>query len=547
MSKLDDVLSLAKSKGYFWPSFEIYGGVSGFYTFGPMGITLMNGIQDLWRHLFKVRFGFIELSAPNIMPYQVLKASGHVDNFKDPMAECRKCGFKYRADHLLKESGIQVSEGAGAEELESILNSSRVRCPKCGGTEWSVKLYLNMFETNIGPYANSKGFLRPETAQGIFVEFNQLYSYSREKLPMGVVQIGPGFRNEISPRQGLIRLREFHMMELELFFDPEDEQAPELPEDDRLMLLHEKVRESGVPEALTPKEAYERGIIRTRWMAYFLYLSKKFLNALGVPDDRQRFYEKVGAERAHYSAQTFDHEVLIDELGWIEVAGFAYRTDYDLKSHMSASGTEMYAVKRRVISTKQSVMINRDELKKRENWQQLINLQPEVRDDGVYLGDVKLREGEYRIIQEVEREEIRKFVPHVVEPSFGLDRLMLVTLYYAYGKREGRNVLSIPKHLLGNLVAVLPLVTKEELTSKALEVREVLLRSGFEVVYDDRGYIGKRYARLDEAGVPFAVTIDSQTLQDDTVTVRDRDTWAQTRVKISELATYLREMARWPL
>ena len=540
MSKLDEVLSLAKSKGYFWPSFEIYGGVSGFYTYGPLGTKLQKDIQELWRRYFVKPFGFFEIDSPDVMPYPVLKASGHVDNFKDPMAECRSCGAKFRADHLLKDSGIEVSEGLDVSALKELLVSNKVKCPNCGSVSWEVKLYLNMFETTIGPYSDSKGFLRPETAQGIFVEFSSLYSINREQLPMGVAQIGRGYRNEISPRQGLIRLREFHMMELELFIDPEDEEAPELPKDEKLRLLHEKAREKGEPEELSPHEAYEKGIIKKKWMAYFLYLSKKFLNELGVPDEKQRFYEKIAGERAHYSAQTFDHEVYLDDMGWVEVAGFAYRTDFDLKSHMQASGKEMYATKKKVLSTRIKVTVNREELLKKGFPESVLSQEPEVREDGVYLGGRKLSEGEYKIIKEVEKEEVKKFIPHVIEPSFGLDRLALVTLYYAYRKKEGRNILSLPKALLRDAVAVLPLVSKEDLIAKAKEVREQLIREGFEVIYDEKGYIGKRYARLDEAGIPHAVTVDGQSLEDGTVTVRDRDTWEQVRVKISELPAYLR-------
>ena len=547
MSKLDEVLNLAKIKGYFWPSFEIYGGVSGFYTFGPLGTYLQKDIEELWKDIFVKPFGFIEIDSPDVLPYQILKASGHVDNFKDPMAECKKCGAKYRADHLLKDAGVEVSEGAEPSYLEALLNKNTVKCPKCGGQEWSVKLYLNMFETNIGPYAENKGYLRPETAQGIFVEFNSLYNYNREQLPMGVVQIGKGYRNEISPRQGLIRLREFHMMELELFIDPQEEDAPDLPNDQKLRLLHEKARASGEPEELTPQEAYQKGIVKTKWLAFFLYLSKKFLNSLGVPDEKQRFFEKIAGERAHYSAQTFDHEVFIEELGWTEVAGFAYRTDFDLKSHMQSTGIEMYATKRKVVSTKENVVINKEELMKRENWKELMKLKPEIKADGVYLGNIKLNDKEYKIIQEVEKEEIRKFIPHVIEPSFGLDRLTLVTLYYAYNKKDGRNIFSLPKGLLKNVVAVLPLVSKDEFVKKALEVRNMLVNYGFNVIFDEKGYIGKRYARLDESGIPFAITVDSTTLEDETVTVRDRDTWAQERIKIRDLPSYLREKTNWRL
>ncbi len=539
MDKLTEVLNIAKSKGYFWPSYEIYGGVSGFYTLGPMGTMVARDIMDLWRSYFVRPQGFLEIDTPDIMPARVLKASGHVDNFKDPMAECRKCGSKYRADHLLRDAGIQVSESAGVDQMSELLNSNKVKCPNCGATEWSVKQFLNMFETNIGPYAEAKGYLRPETAQGIFVEFKSLIDLNRGKVPMGVAQIGKGFRNEISPRQSMIRLREFHMMEVELFMDPQEEGAPGLDESVKMPLLHEGVMGSGNPEPVSPAEAYRRGIVKSAWLAYFLQQSFRFLMALGVPASKQRFLEKLAGERAHYSAQTFDHEVLFDEMGWTEVAGLAYRTDYDLKSHSRETGQELVVIEKRAVSTRKRVTLNEDEIKRNHaEWERM--REPEIRADGVYAAGIKLSPNEYKIIEEVEREEVRKFVPHVVEPSFGLDRLLLTTVYFAYGKREGRNILSLPRELLKNVVAVLPLVAKDEMVSKALEIKGRLEGSGYFVLFDEKGYIGKRYARLDEAGIPRAITVDGQTLEDGTVTVRDRDTWNQERVRVEDLLLQVR-------
>ncbi len=537
MDKLTEVLNLAKSKGYFWPSYEIYGGVSGFYTLGPMGSLVLRNIEDLWRGYFVRPHGFLEIDSPDIMPARVLKASGHVDNFKDPMAECKKCGSKYRADHLLKDSGIQVSESASINHMSDMLNQNKVKCPNCGAAEWNVKQFLNMFETNIGPYADNKGYLRPETAQGIFVEFKTLLDINRGKVPMGIAQIGKGYRNEISPRQSMIRLREFHMMELELFMDPHDEHAPALDSSIKLPLLHEKAMDRGEPELLSPSEAYRTGIIKSAWLAYFMEQSFRFVMALGVPGSKQRFIEKLAGERAHYSAQTFDHEVFFDEMGWTEVAGLAYRTDYDLKSHSKETGQELVAIEKKTVSTRTAIRLNEKEVKRNhgEYWEKIMSSVPESRADGVYSAGIKLSPDEYKIIEEVEKEEVRKFVPHVVEPSFGLDRLLLTAVYYAYSKKEGRNILSLPPSLLKKVVAVLPLVSKGDMLKKALEVKELLDKAGYFVIFDEKGYIGKRYARLDEAGIPKAVTIDGQTLEDGTVTVRDRDTWNQERINPSDL------------
>lgn len=537
MDKLTEVLNLAKSRGYFWPSYEIYGGVSGFYTIGPMGSLILRDVEDLWRSYFVRPQGFLEIDSPAIMPARVLKASGHVDNFKDPMAECKKCGSKYRADHLLKESGITVNENASISYMNELLNQNKVKCPNCGATEWNVKQFLNMFETNIGPYAENKGYLRPETAQGIFVEFKTLLDINRGKVPMGIAQIGKGYRNEISPRQSMIRLREFHMMELELFMDPEDEQAPLLDESIKLPLLHEKVRDRGEPELLTPGEAYRKGVVKSAWLAHFLTQSFKFVMALGVPESKQRFIEKLVGERAHYSAQTFDHEVFFEEMGWTEVAGLAYRTDYDLKAHARETGQELVAIEKRAISTRTRISLKEDAVKRNHpnSWEKIMASVPEKRGSDVFAGDTRLYQDDYKIIEEVEKEEVRKFVPHVVEPSYGLDRLLLTAIYYAYGRKEGRNVLSLPQELLRKVVAVLPLVSKEEMIKKALEIKDALDRAGYFVILDDKGYIGKRYARLDEAGIPKAITVDGQTIEDGTVTVRDRDTWKQERIKVEDI------------
>ncbi|MEM0097199.1 MAG: glycine--tRNA ligase [Conexivisphaerales archaeon] len=537
MDKLTEVLNLAKSKGYFWPSYEIYGGVSGFYTIGPMGSLVLKNIEDLWKSYFVRPNGFLEIDSPDIMPARVLKASGHVDNFKDPMAECAKCGSKYRADHLLSDSGIQVSESTSINQMNELLNQNKVKCPNCGATTWTVKQFLNMFETNIGPYADNKGYLRPETAQGIFVEFKTLLDINRGKVPMGIAQIGRGYRNEISPRQSMIRLREFHMMELELFMDPEDEKAPALDRDMKLPLLHEKVMEKGEPELISPYGAYKNGILKSAWLAYFLEKSFKFVMALGVPESKQRFIEKLVGERAHYSAQTFDHEVFFDEMGWTEVAGFAYRTDYDLKSHAKETGQELVVIEKKTISTRKTIKLNEKEVKNthKKDWESIISSVPESREDGIYCAGIKLSSNEYKIIEEVEKEEVRKFVPYVVEPSFGLDRLLLATIYYAYGKKDGRNILSLPDVILGKVVAVLPLVSKKDMIEKAFEIKAMLEKSGYFVIFDEKGYIGKRYARLDEAGIPKAITVDGQTLEDGTVTIRDRDTWNQKRIRPSDL------------
>jgi glycyl-tRNA synthetase len=330
------------------------------------------------------------------------------------------------------------------------------------------------------------GYGRPEAAQSIFVEFRRLWEQAREKLPFGVVQIGHALRNEISPRQGPIRLREFTIMDVEFFFDPETPNCAPLKdvENETLQLIRTETKLKGdkEPTTATVKEALQKGYIKAEWQAYFMALAKRFLREFGVPDEKQRFMEKLDWERAHYSAQSFDQEILLDRWGWTEVSGHAYRTDYDLKRHMEASGVDMRAFK-----------------------------------------------------------EGKRFIPHVVEPSFGSDRLVYVAVEFAYQPKKDRVMLSLPRELAPAQVGVYPLMSKDALPEKAQEVYQKLITEGFVAEYDESGSIGRRYARADEAGTPLGVTVDYDTLKDNTVTIRDRDSWNQVRTPIDQLATALRD------
>jgi glycyl-tRNA synthetase len=353
-----------------------------------------------------------------------------------------------------------------------------------------------MFTTTIGPSSDSLGYGRPEAAQGIFVEFKRLYDYARGKLPFGVVQIGHALRNEISPRQALVRLREFTIMDMEFFFDPE---APECPllgevENETLRLITAENKVQGVKEPITAsiKEALREAYIKAEWQAYFMALSKRFLMALGVPADMQRFIEKLDWERAHYSTQGFDQEILLERWGWVEISGHNYRTDYDLRRHMEFSGIDMRAFK-------------------------------ESEAGG------------------------RRFIPHVVEPSFGSDRLVYVALEYAYATKKDRVLLGLRRDLAPIQIGVFPLVSKDGLPEKAKSVYQKLLAEGFTVEWDESGSIGRRYARADEVGTPLGLTVDYQTLDEDTVTLRDRDTWKQVRTEINELPKLLRAYFRHDL
>ena len=282
----DEILELALRRGFIWPSFEIYGGVAGFYDYGPLGSILKKKIIECWRRLYVVEEGFLEIDTPTLTPFEVLKASGHVDHFVDAMVECKKCGTAFKVVDLVKNSaGVDV-EGRSKEEMDETIKTHGIKCPDCGGELSEVFEFNAMFKTAIGPGSRRTAFLRPETAQGIFIDFRRLYRHARGKLPMGVVQIGKGYRNEISPRQGMIRLREFTMAEAEVFFDPENPKHPKFStvagEKLRLWLVKDQTSGSEKITEITAGEAVEKNLVCNELMAYYMVLTKRFLVNLSL-------------------------------------------------------------------------------------------------------------------------------------------------------------------------------------------------------------------------------------------------------------------------
>jgi glycyl-tRNA synthetase len=415
-----------------------------------------------------------------------------------------------------------------------------------------------MFETTIGPYSGSVGYGRPEAAQNIFVEFNRLYIAARERLPFGAIQIGHALRNEISPRQGLIRLREFTIADLEFFFDPENQCCNLIGEVENevlpILLCDTRLKECEDTTDLTVREALDRKVIRCEWQAYFMAQAKRLLVELGVPAEKQRFIEKLTWEKAHYSSQSFDQEVLVDRWGWVEVSGHAYRTDYDLSSHMKASGVDMTVYKEYANPVEKEELVVKPNMAKlgpvykgeAAKVAALLAKVPaqEVADALHRQGSIIVDKYEVKADQvEVSKQKTivrgTRFVPHVVEPSFGSDRLFYVALEYAYGLKDDRVVMSFPRGIAPIQVGVYPLMGKDGLDCKALEIQKLLSEAGFMTEYDETGSIGRRYARADEAGVQLGVTIDYDTLEDGTVTIRDRDSWQQVRTQIKELPELL--------
>jgi glycyl-tRNA synthetase len=551
-----DVMEIALRRGFINPSYEIYGGVSGFYDYAPLGAALKKNLEDIWRRYFVVEEGFFEISSPTISPEDVFIASGHVSNFVDPLVSCEKCGSAFRADHLISAALDIKTDGLSFKELDKLIREHKLRCPDCGGKLSEVYSYNLMFKTYIGPGRKKVGYLRPETAQGMFILFPRLYSFYRKKLPFGVAQIGKAYRNEISPRQGLIRLREFTQAEVEIFIDPKDKTHPNFSRyaEEKLRLLPQE--QEDVVE-LTAREAVERGIVKHEFLCYYLVHTQRFLLELGIPYEKLRFRQHLREEMAHYAADCWDAEVRTQRFGWIEVVGIADRTDYDLKAHEKHSGVELRAfrqfpepIKRRrlVLEPKMSKLGPEFKRLAGKVAEALKELPESEVERFAEQGSVEISVAEEKVTITREHAEVKeveetitgeKFIPHVIEPSFGIDRIFYCVLENAYYQREGKNVLRLSPRLAPVKAAVFPLLNREELVKVAREIFDEVKRAGILALYDASDSIGRRYARVDEIGVPFAVTIDFDTLEDETVTIRERDSAQQVRVPRGEVAEIL--------
>ncbi|QSG04970.1 glycine--tRNA ligase [Halapricum desulfuricans] len=580
MSEGNPIVELAKRRGFFLQSAGAYGGVSGFYTFGPEGAALKQNVEDTWRERFTIQEGNMEVDAPTVMPEPVFEASGHLEGFDDMLIECPECGDSHRADHIVEDNtDIEEAESMAIERVEEIVAEYELTCPTCGAglAGQAIQQFNLMFETNIGPGSSSPGYLRPETAQGIFVEFPQLAEYARNQLPFGVTQIGRAYRNEISPRKSLLRVREFTQAELELFIDPEEDEpdlervadvtAPFYPAD-------EQRSDDGEIVEATVGEVVEDGIVADPWIAYYLGIAKRWYESIGVDMDRFRFRQHLPGELAHYAADCWDAEAEVDG-DWIELAGFAYRGDYDLSKHAAHSDEEFtvfkqydepVTVERPTVDPDMSYLgpeFGGDAAAVADALEALAERDPEAFRDAQADGGavtVEIDGKAYAVPVEKTGFEIEAvtesgehITPHVVEPSLGIDRALYTVLDHSYREDEvdgeTRRVLELPPEVAPTTVGVFPLMDRDGLADRAREVVDRLRDAGLAVTYDDSGAIGRRYRRQDEVGTPFCVTVDYETLGegDDsdlegTVTLRERDTTEQKRVAISDLAETLTEL-----
>jgi len=477
---IEDILDVCKRRGIVYPSFELYGGLSGFIDYGPIGVRLKNNVENLIRRYYVVKQGCLEVSCPTLSPKDVWVASGHVDSFTDVFTECAKCGEPYRADHLLAEKTGEEVDGLNVAQISEKFDSANLTCPKCDGPLNSPYDYNLMFQTFVGPGKyKTTAYLRPETAQTTYLGFRRLWEVGRKKLPLGVLQIGRSFRNEISPRQGMIRLREFNQAEIQFFVDPEEKEHPKINEMADLKVLMED--ENTKEFTSTIKNALKKKIFSNSFVAYQMGLAFKLFVEMGIAEDKLRFRQHRRDERAFYSEDTWDIEFLSDVYGKIELVGVASRTDYDLSSHAKLSKKDL-----------------------------TVNI------DG------------------------RKFTPHVIEVAYGIDRPLYCILESCLKKEEDRAYFTFPTKIAPYATSVFPLVKKDGLSEKAREIYDMLTDSGVYALYDQSGSIGRRYARADEIGVPYCVTVDYDTMKNDTVTVRERDSKKQECVPIEKLSSKLK-------
>ena len=570
MASQQALAELAKRRGFFFGANEAYGGTAGFYTFGPEGAALKRNVEAAWREQFTLRLGNEEIEAPTVMPEPVFEASGHLDGFDDMLIECAECGESHRADHLIEDAveEIEDAEALGVDTVEELIGDHDLACPTCGTALAGepVDDFNLMFETAIGPGAGQPGYLRPETAQGIFVEFPRLKEYARGQLPFGITQIGPAYRNEISPRRGIIRVREFTQAELEQFIDPAEDEPPLEDVENVTVTLYpvsEQHADNGEYVETTIGDAVAEGIITSPWVAYFIGVAQGWYERIGVDMDRFRFRQHLAGERAHYAADCWDAESEING-NWIEIAGFAYRGDYDLSKHgdhaenrftvfkrydepqtveratvdpdMAALGPEFGGAAGDVADALQALAEHDPDAFNRDSVTVEVDGESHTVDTEV---------ANFSIEEQTENGE--HITPHVVEPSFGIGRTVYTLLEHGYTEDalddETRTYLSLAPEIAPTDVAVFPLVSNDAtLVDVATDLADDLRAAGISVSYDDSGSIGRRYRRQDEVGTPFCVTVDQDGLEGDdetTVTLRERDSAAQLRLPVAELAAEL--------
>ncbi len=476
------MLNLFSRRGILFPSSEIYDShPSGFWDYGPYGAAIKRKLADLWRREVVERTGMVEIDGSICMASDVFRASGHLDNFSDPLVECGKCGSVFRADKLIEDvADKKAPEAMTADKFDLLIAKYKITCASCRSPLSATRKFNMMFKVSVGASKPQDAYLRPETCQSIFADFPRLVKVMKKPLPLGVAQVGKSFRNEISPRNAIIRAREFTQAEAEVFFDPSDENASGFDEIGDVELNLQPIGEKKDYVSISASEAVS-GKILSRFSAYYLAVMHQFFLKCGIPADRIRNRKLGDDEKAFYAKESWDTEVKTS-LGWVEIVANNNRSDFDMSSHAKISGKDVG-----IVNSKTN----------------------------------------------------QKFIPHIWEISMGMDRLFYCVEELLYKKEGGRVFIALPPQIAPYHAYVFPLVNKDGLPEKSEDVVKILRDAGFGVDTETRDSIGKRYARADEIGVPFCVTIDYGTLNDNSVTIRERNTTRQERCGIADLAKKL--------
>ncbi|KAJ5080979.1 hypothetical protein N7456_013689 [Penicillium angulare] len=617
--------SMLRRRMFYTPSFEIYGGVSGLYDYGPPGTALVANMTDLWRKHFVLEEDMLEVDTTMLTPHEILKTSGHVDKFADWMCKDPKTGEIFRADHLVEEvlearlkgdkeargQKVEVDEekeakkkkkgkgekkavkledavvkeyeetlaqidNFGGPELEAIIIKYDIRNPATDGPVQPPVAFNLMFQTSIGPSSNMPGYLRPETAQGQFLNFQKLLEFNQQSMPFASASIGKSFRNEISPRAGLLRVREFLMAEIEHYVDPEGgKKHPRFVEvkDTEMSLLDRHVQLSGSTKVtkMTIGHAVETGLVDNETLGYFLARIQLFLLKLGVDFTKLRFRQHMANEMAHYAADCWDAE-LQTSYGWIECVGCADRSAYDLTVHKNKTGAPLVVretrseplrieefqidlekkkfgprFKKDAKTVESAVEALSQELREKLSLDLEKDGKIEIEVAGVGSGKVELEKDLIKIEKRTRVENVREYTPNVIEPSFGIGRIMYSMIEHVYWSRAGdeaRGVLSFPPSIAPTKVLLVPLSTNPSFKPLTQRLTGKLRRLGVSNRVDDSSAsIGKRYARNDELGTPFGITVDFQSVQDNTFTLRDRDSTKQVRATEDEILQAVKSLA----
>ncbi|KAG5290540.1 glycyl-tRNA synthetase [Histoplasma capsulatum G186AR] len=615
--------SLLRRRLFYTPSFEIYGGVSGLYDYGPPGCALQANVVDLWRKHFVLEEDMLEVDCTMLTPHEVLKTSGHVDKFADWMCKDPKTGEIFRADHLVEEvlesrlkgdkeargQKVEVDEEKDAkrkrkpketkavklddalvteyeeilakidnyngEELGQLITRYDIKNPVTGGDVLPPVSFNLMFQTSIGPSGGVTGYLRPETAQGQFLTFQKLLDFNQQSMPFASASIGKSFRNEISPRSGLLRVREFLMAEIEHFVDPEGgKKHPRFHEvqDLELSFLNREVQLSGSTkvEKMTIGKAVADKIVDNETLGYFLARIQLFLLKIGIDESKIRMRQHMMNEMAHYAQDCWDAE-LFTSYGWIECVGCADRSAYDLTVHKNRTGAPLFVRETRAEPLRiEEWQIDLDkkkfgprfkkdgkiveaavnaltqDLREKLSLDLKQNGKIEIDVEGVGSGKVELGKDIINIEKRTRVENIREYTPNVIEPSFGIGRILACLMEHVYWSRpddEARGVLSFPPIVAPTKVLLVPLSNHPSFQPLIHRLTLKLRRLGVSNKVDDSSAsIGKRYARNDELGTPFGITVDFQSVKDNTFTLRERDTTKQVRASEEEICEAVKSL-----